>query len=187
MVLPATQKGLQYLLFLQCRWSWRAFHSGTPTSRHLGEPDPAAGPGATRPDLAASTLDVLCASPRARLLLWGMPGIGKTALARHVANLDHPQLGDAAGGGWRNVLWTTWGASCTGAVFLSLLCYMKWCDEAFSVLSTNTLTLCCAGAAVHVEDGTNPGAPAAACTNRHTTFQKPGRLGCWQGDAGGDG
>ena len=96
-----------------------------PHFRHRDEPDSAAGPGTRRPDLAAGTRDALNALLQARVLVWGMPGIGKTALARHIANLENEQqqrhpmkqqraLPPSGTGKWRDVLWMTWGSSCTG-------------------------------------------------------------------------
>ena len=58
-------------------------------------------------------LGALAGSEKARVLLWGMAGIGKTAMACHIANL---QLDPAAPQAWECVLWTTWGSSCRGGL-----------------------------------------------------------------------
>ena len=49
------------------------------------------------------------------MLLWGMVGIGKTAMACHIANLP---LDPAAPQAWQGVLWTTWGLESRGELQL---------------------------------------------------------------------
>ena len=63
-------------------------------------------------DLLSDVLTALSGSEKARVLLWGMVGIGKTAMACHIANLPlDPMAPDQA---WKGVLWTTWGMDCRG-------------------------------------------------------------------------
>ena len=88
-----------------------------PHFRHLGEPKAAGSlPGADALDLASTTLNALLFKLQARVLLWGMAGMGKTALACHIAHLAPEQC--AGPGAWREVLWTNWGSACIGTEFL---------------------------------------------------------------------
>ena len=77
-----------------------------PCYRHQGS-DPSSS------DLLSDVLTALSGTEKARVLLWGMIGIGKTAMARHIANLP---LDPTAPQAWQSVLWTTWGLDCRGGL-----------------------------------------------------------------------
>ena len=92
-------------------WSQDAYHN--------------AGPGvAEGQGFADGTLAALCATAAARVLLWGMVGIGKTMVARHIAMLPTDRL--SGPGSWRRVIWTHWGMECTGATPRSS-CFASCC------------------------------------------------------------
>ena len=64
-------------------------------------------------DLLSDVLTALSGAEKARVLLWGMIGIGKTAMACHIANLPVDPTAPQA---WQGVLWTTWGIDCRGGL-----------------------------------------------------------------------